>query len=129
MSASRRVVHVSFALVLAACASTKVTHQTPMGSPGLARPSKVWVYDFIADPADIPADSSIRSGLTAPATPLSAKDIATGQQLGAMIANYLIDDISRLGFVARRPEPRSPEVGDVVLRGADDPSDPAFPQV
>ena len=53
-----------FALaVLAGCASTTVTQQTPMVSPGLARPNKIWVYDFISDPSRIPADSSISADL------------------------------------------------------------------
>jgi hypothetical protein len=40
-----------FALaVLACCASTNVTQ--------LARPNQIWVYDFIADPARISADTS-----------------------------------------------------------------------
>jgi hypothetical protein len=75
------------------------------------------VYDFIADPARVPADSSIRAGLSAPTPPPSAKDLATGRQLGALIAKYLIDDIDRMGFVAGSGGSRSPEVGDAVIRG------------
>ena len=49
-----------FALsVIAGCASTNVTQQTPMSSPGLARPNQIWVYSFVANPADMPANSSI----------------------------------------------------------------------
>ena len=56
-----RAISIFFALaVLSGCASTNVTQQTPVVSPGLARPNQIWVYDFIADPAKIPADSSIR---------------------------------------------------------------------
>jgi hypothetical protein len=54
--------------VLAGCAATEVTQQTPLVRPGLARPNQVWVYDFVADPARIPADSSIRANLSAPST-------------------------------------------------------------
>ena len=61
MITRNRAISIFFALaVLSGCASTKVTQQTPMVSPGLARPNQIWVYDFIADPAKVPADSSIR---------------------------------------------------------------------
>ena len=45
--------------MLAGCASTNVTQQTPMTAPGLARPNQIWVYDFAAAPSDMPADSSL----------------------------------------------------------------------
>jgi hypothetical protein len=107
----------SFILVaLAACASTKVTQQSPPVSQDLARPGEIWVYDFIADPADVPADSSIRSELSAPAKPLTAKEIETGSRLGAAIADYLVKDIQSMGLVASRAGPR-PEIGDGVIRG------------
>ena len=82
-----RAISIFFALaVLAGCASTNVTQQTPMASPGLARPNQIWVYDFIADPARLPADSSIGPGLSAPSTPLTAEELETGRRLSAIIA-------------------------------------------
>jgi hypothetical protein len=46
-----RTISIFFALaVLAGCASTNVTQQTSVVSPGLARPNQIWVHDFIADP-------------------------------------------------------------------------------
>jgi hypothetical protein len=114
----RLALAISVALVgIAACASTKVTQQTGRTSLELARPPRIWVHDFIADPSDVPADSAIRSQLTAPATPLSAKELETGRRLGALIAKHLIDDLDKMGFAARRPELRSPAVGDGVIRG------------
>ena len=44
---------------LAGCASTNVNQQTPMTAPGLARPNQICVYDFVAAPSDMPADSSL----------------------------------------------------------------------
>ena len=70
MSYSSRIVWLFFvAAMLAGCASTKVTQQTAMVSPGLARPNQMWVYDFIADHSQIPADSSIGTDLTTPDPP------------------------------------------------------------
>lgn len=72
-------------IVLAACASTAVTQQTPMVNPGLARPNQIWVYDFVANPAEVPADSSTSGALSAPSTPLTAEELETGRQLCASI--------------------------------------------
>jgi hypothetical protein len=60
--------------VLAGCASTKVTDQTPMVAQGLQRPNRIWVYDFIADPAEMPAGSSIGANLSAQTTPPTPKN-------------------------------------------------------
>jgi hypothetical protein len=49
-----------FALIIAAgCASTNVAQQTPISSAGLLRPNRIWVYNFVANPAGMSANSSI----------------------------------------------------------------------
>jgi hypothetical protein len=108
-----------FALVVVAgCASTKVTEQTPMTSEAIARPNQIWVYDFVASPDEVPADSPIRDRFTTPSKPLTAKEIATGRQLGTLIAEKLVADIQAMGLSAVRAGPgSSPQVGDVVIRG------------
>jgi uncharacterized protein DUF4410 len=105
-------------LVVAGCASTKVTQQTPMSNPGLARPNRIWVYNFIANLADMPADSSIRGAVGAPSTPPTAEQIEEGRQLGALIAQDLVADINAMGLTAVQAGPgSSPQVGDGVIRG------------
>jgi hypothetical protein len=45
MKARRPTVSVLFVLaLLTGCAATQVTQQTPLVSPGLARPKQIWVY-------------------------------------------------------------------------------------
>ena len=119
MKCSRRTVSFFFALtVLAGCASTNVTQQTPMVSPGLARPNQIWVYDFVADPAKVPADSSISGALSAPSTPPTPDELETGRQLGASIAKDLVADINAMGLTAVPAGPGStPQPGDGVIRG------------
>ena len=114
-----RTISIFFALaVLAGCASTNVTQQTPMVEPGLARPDQIWVYDFIADPARLPADASIGPGLSAPTTPLTAEELETGRRLGAIIAKQLVTNIQAMGLSAVQAGPgAAPQVGDGVLRG------------
>jgi hypothetical protein len=113
------MVSVFFTLaVLAGCATTKVTQQTPLVSPGLPRPKQIWVYNFIADPTQIPADSSISAAMSAPSTPPTADELETGRQLGALIAKELVADIQAMGLSAVQAGPgAAPQVGDGIIRG------------
>lgn len=105
MKRSRRMASAFFALaVVAGCASTQVTQQTPMVSAELPRPKQIYVYDFIADPAQIPADSSIPADLAAPSTPPTAEQLETGRKLGALIAQDMAADIQAMGLPATQPD-------------------------
>ena len=119
MNLRRGVASGMFAFtVLAGCASTRVTQQTPMASPELARPDQIWVYDFVADPANVPADSSLTGTLSAPGSPPTAAELETGRKLGALIAKNLTADIQAMGLSAVQAGPGSaPQVGDGALRG------------
>ena len=104
--------------MLAGCATTKVNEQTPMTAPGLARPNMIWVYDFVAAPADMPADSSLAGQLDAPSTPPTSEELATGRRYGAMIAQELVKDIQAMGMPASEAGPgASPQIGDGIIRG------------
>jgi hypothetical protein len=116
MKFSRRMVSAFFVLaLLAGCASTTVTQQTPMVSPGLARPKQIYVYDFIADPSQIPPNSTISADLS---TPPTAEELETGRKLGNLIAHDLAGDIRGMGLSAIHAGSGSvPQVGDGVIRG------------
>jgi hypothetical protein len=105
--------------MLAGCASTKVTEQTPLTAPGLARPSQIWVYDFIAAPSDMPSDSSLAGQVGAPSTPPTPEELETGRKYGAMIAQKLVEDIQAMGMPAIEAGPGapSPAIGEAVIRG------------
>jgi hypothetical protein len=107
------------ALVLVAgCASTNVTQQTPISNAGLPRPNQIWVYNFVANPADMPPNSSIGGQVSAPSAPPTAAEIDEGRQLGALIASNLVADIQAMGLSAAQAGPASmPQVGDAVIRG------------
>jgi Domain of unknown function (DUF4410) len=105
-------------VVVAGCASTNVTQQTPIVNRSLPRPNQIWVYNFVAAPADMPADSSIGGQMSAPSTPPTAKEIETGRKYGAQIAQQLVLDIQVMGLPAVQAGPGSmPQVGDGVIRG------------
>ena len=115
---TRAIVLLFGVAMLAGCASTKVTEQTPLTSLGLARPNQIWVYDFVAAPADMPADSSIAGQVGAPSTPSTPEEIETGRKYGAMIAQELVKDIQNMGMPAIEAGPGSaPQIGDGVIRG------------
>jgi Domain of unknown function (DUF4410) len=117
-SSSRIVICLLALFVVTGCASTNVTQQTPMSQPGLARPNRIWVYNFVANPADMPANSSISNQVETPSTPPTADQIAEGRQLGALIAADLVADINAMGLSAVQAGPgSSPQVGDGVIRG------------
>src|SRR3981189_317804 len=102
----------------AGCPSTNVPQQTPKTAPGLARPNQIWVYDFVAAPSDMPADSSLAGQVGAPSTPPTPEEIETGRKYGAMIARPLVKDIQNMGMPAvEAGQGSSPQVGDGVIRG------------
>ena len=83
-----------------------------------ARPNQIWVYDFIADPAKIPADSSLAPMLTAPSTTPTAEELETGRRLGALITKDVVADIQAMGLPAVQAGPgAAPQMGDGVIRG------------
>jgi hypothetical protein len=113
------MVPIFFTLVLVAgCASTKVTEETPLVNETMARPNQIWVYNFIATPADFPPDSPFKGDISAPSTPLTTEQLETSRQLGALIAEDLAADIRAMGLSAVQAAPgSSPQVGDGVIRG------------
>jgi hypothetical protein len=117
-SGSRLLLCLLTLLALVGCAKTSVTEQTPMTSPGVARPNRILVYNFIANPAEMPTDSSIGGAVGAAHTPPTDDQLATGRQLGQLIAAALVSDIQAMGLSAEQAGPGStPRVGDGVIRG------------
>jgi Domain of unknown function (DUF4410) len=119
MKCFSRLLSCLLALVLiTGCASTTVTQQTSMVNQGIARPNRIWVYNFVADPSDMPADSSIKNSISASRTRPTASQVAEGRQLGSLIARELAADINAMGLTALQAGPgASPQVGDGVIRG------------
>jgi hypothetical protein len=108
-----------FAMVLAAaCASTKVANREQLVTGQLPRPNTIWVYDFGATPADVPADSALAGHYDADATPQTAEQIETGQRLGTEIATELVQQIDSMGLSAQEASTgTTPQINDIVIRG------------
>jgi hypothetical protein len=100
------------------CATSNVTSRQQLVSGQLPRPSNIWVYDFAATPADVPAESSLAGQYSAPPIPQTAEQIATGRKLGAEIATQLVEEIEGMGLPAEKATIRTkPRINDIVIRG------------
>jgi len=99
----------------AGCASTQVTSRQELVTGQLPRPNTIWVYDFAATAADVPAGSAFAGQVTdASQTP---EEAAIGRQLGAEIAQ-LVKEIQGMGMPAARAGAGTmPQINDIVIRG------------
>lgn len=119
MKSHSRIVWCLFALVvIGGCASTNVTGRQEYRGGKIPRPGHIWVYDFAATPAEIPADSALAGKPVEHPTPQTPEQIATGRQVGALIATQLVEEIRGMGLPAQRASSGTrPEINDLVLRG------------
>jgi len=108
-----------FALVLVVgFATTEVTDRQRLVTEKLPRPGHIWVYDFAATPAEIPAASSLAGQPIEHAKPQTPEQIEIGQKLGAQIAAQLVEEIREMALPAKRASSQTmPEINDIVLRG------------
>jgi hypothetical protein len=115
-----RIAFCVLALVVAAgCASTEVTDRHEYKGGKLARPAHIWVYDFAATPAEIPAESALAGQPTEHATPQTPEQIELGRKLGEAIATQMVEEIrGGMGLPAKRASSSTqPEINDLVIRG------------
>ncbi|MGH7164771.1 MAG: DUF4410 domain-containing protein [Nitrospiraceae bacterium] len=119
MQTHSRIVSCLFALVVVAgCASTEVTGRQEYKGGKIPRPAHIWVYDFAATPADIPAGSALAGQPVEHPTPQTPEQIATGREVGAAIATQLVEEIRGMGLpAARASSGTTPQINDLVIRG------------
>jgi hypothetical protein len=119
MKSFSRVVMYLFALVVAAgCASTEVTNRQILVNEKIPLPGHIWIYDFAATPAEVPADSALAGQPVEHPTPQTPEQIATGRQVGDAIAAQLVEEIRGMGLPAKRASSGTkPEINDLVIRG------------
>jgi hypothetical protein len=105
-------------LVMAGCASTKITSRDESTIGKLPRPNTIWVHDFAATPDEVPNESALAGQDLAHSAPQTPKEIATGRQLGAEIASQLIEQINGMGMSAERAAAgTTPQINDLVIKG------------
>jgi hypothetical protein len=104
-------------VVVAGCASTEVTERQRYEGAKLARPDRIIVHDFTADPADVPPESAFAAQLNSAMTP-PPQQVALGHKLGAQVAKELVADLQGMGLPAVRAAGQpAPRPDDIVLRG------------
>ncbi len=105
-------------LLATGCASTKTTERKVLVTEQLPRPSHIWVYDFAATAAAVPADSELTDTFTVEAMPQTPEQIALGQRLGAQIATDLVSRFQDMGLPAvHATGDETIDVNDIVIRG------------
>jgi len=106
------------AIFATGCATTKVTNQQQLVTGQLPRPGNILVYNFVATPADVPADSALANQPDVDTTPQTPEQIAEGRKLGAQIATELVAQIQAMGMPAQQvPAGTQPQLNDLVIRG------------
>jgi Domain of unknown function (DUF4410) len=103
-------------VIVAGCASTEITERQRYEGEKLARPDRIIVHDFTANPAEVPPESALAAEL-ASALP-TPEQLEVGRKLGAQVAKELVANLQGMGLPAAPAagEP-APQVNDIVLRG------------
>jgi hypothetical protein len=104
-------------LLVASCASTEVSDRQYYEGPPLPRPERILIYDFTADPADVPANSQF-AGQLAVAPPMTPEQEELSRKVGAEVAKELVADLQGMDLpaVLAAGQP-PPQVNDIVIRG------------
>jgi len=106
------------AMLLAGCASTKITDQQPLVTGPIPKPGNILVYNFAASAAELPAESTLADQPDLDTTPQTAEQIAEGQKLGAQIATELVAKIQAMGMPAQVASAQTPvQLNDLVIHG------------
>lgn len=105
-------------IMLAGCASTKVTDHEQVVTGKLPRPSTIWVYDFTATPADLPLHTSLDKEYFSANEPQTPEQIAEGKKLGAEIERELVYLIGEMGISSNHAMTGTkPAINDIVIQG------------
>jgi hypothetical protein len=103
--------------IISGCASTKVSNREILVTGPIPRPDTIWVYDFAATAAEVPANSAL-AGESLDTTPQTAQQIAEGEKLGREMATELVAQINAMGMSAQLASPATkPAINDIVIRG------------
>ncbi|HVJ42377.1 MAG TPA: DUF4410 domain-containing protein [Dongiaceae bacterium] len=104
--------------VASGCASTEVTQRQYYQGQQLPRPARILVYDFTADPAQVPPESVFAaSGAVSHYAP-TAQELDMTTRLGAEVAKQVTAQLQEAGLPAVQAAGQpAPQLNDVVIRG------------
>jgi len=105
-------------VVIAGCASTKVSNREILVSGRIPRPATIWVYNFAATADEVPANSALAGETDLDTTPQTAEEVAEGMKLGHEMATELVAQINAMGMSAQMSSlAAKPQINDIVIRG------------
>lgn len=109
---------LSAVLLASGCATTNVSPQQAYNGPQLAKPGRILVYPFVADPSQVDPQAAASGNYGAPSTPATPEQLKVGRELGQQVASRLVDEINEMGMTAYVGGTVPPaQVNDIVIRG------------
>lgn len=119
MKALRSVVSCLFVLfAVSGCASTEVSQRQYYQGQQLPRPARILVYDFTADPAQVPPESGFAATGALSRTVPTQQELTLTSQLGAEVAKQVTAQLQEAGLPAVRAAGQpAPQLNDVTIRG------------
>lgn len=104
--------------VVAGCASTEVTERQRYEGEKLPRPDRIFVYDFTANPADVPPESAFVADNAVAGTSPTPEQLETTEKVGAEVAKRIVAKLRDAGLPAVRPAGQpAPQIDDIEIRG------------
>ena len=105
-------------VVIAGCAKTEVTKRQSYEGEKLARPDRIIVHDFTANPAKVPPESAFAAENAVHGTPPTAEQLKATEKLGAEVAKEVVAKLREAGLPAVQAAGQpAPKVNDIVIRG------------
>ncbi len=105
-------------LLLVGCASTQIGEHEIYVMDGIPKPDRIIVFDFAATPDDIPIHDALSTRYSRSGEPQTPEDIAIGRELGAKVAEDLVQRINDMGLRAERGSAgMALRVNDILLWG------------
>ena len=84
----------------------------------IPKPDRILVYDFAATPDDVPVRDALAVKYSRSGEPQTPEDITIGRQLGAKVAQDLVQRINDMGVTAEHGSPGTAlRVNDILLWG------------
>jgi len=104
--------------VVSGCASTEVSQRQYYNGAQLPRPGRILVYDFTADPTQVPQESAFAASGAVSHNTMTAQELDLTRQLGAEVAREVTAELQAAGLPAvQAAGQRAPEINDILIRG------------
>lgn len=105
-------------LTVTGCSASRIGEHNIFVRERIPRPAHIWVHDFAATAADIPAESALSGKHDEHPAPQTAQQIEKGREAGAQVATALVEEIRAMGMPAERAAQETAYgINDIVIRG------------